>query len=304
MARRRAEWAVLVPGLLVDGAEARLELVIGEEGKGKPKDCVPLTAYVRPGGQTYFNFRPPERLKSIIAPMIEGYNPRNPVGLHRAVAAVDGHYIKLNERVHHDDHNHLDNTSANLVVWDADEHEAYHRIPGNERIPDGKLPFSVDGLFLRVTFPEPRLTPPGVYEGGGEAEGPPGAAAPVNVDQLFDAGVSGFEQPVDNTGDPFGLPEHRRRTWKSRELQRLGLARQVANAAGWALRAARKLGSNARAGQIVRLVTAKVASERTAYRALDWLVSEGFIEKHDSRFYRLTEAAWTVEETRRRMKQS
>lgn len=308
MARKKAVRAQLLPHVLLE-APVRLELVF-EDGE----DCHKLTPLKPENPQTYFNFTPKGRLASMLVGNLQGYVRGSSHPLHRVVVAASGLFVPKDCDIHHEDHNHHNNHISNLKVVNRMRHIQYHATPGNERFPnDPQLSLFTprNGLraYVKVTFPAPPSTPPGVCAGGGQAGQASsgsleGRTASLNPHRLGDVGVSGLESVFDGAGDPFGLPEHRRRTWKARELQRLGLPRETANAAGRTLRAVRKLGSNARAVPIVALVTAKGASERTAYRALYWLVSEGLIEKHDSRFYRLTEAAWTVEETRRPMKQS
>lgn len=297
MARKKVVAAQLLPGVLLENDQVRLELTF-EDGEG----CELLTPTHKDKPQSYFNFTPKGKLAALVSGYLEGWRGQA-VPLHRVIVAASGRFVPKDCDIHHIDHNHHNNQAENLEVvdrlWHLDHHKQHPRLPND---PQLAIFTHQNGLryYLKATFPTPLATPPGVYAEGWGAAGSRGAAArPLNPRRLSDAGSSDLESVFDVAGDPFGVPEHRRRTWKARELQRLGLARQVANAAGWTLRAARKLGSNARAGQIVRLVTAKGASSRTAYRALGWLVSEGFIEKHDSRFYRLTDAAWTVEETRR-----
>lgn len=307
--RKRVSWATLVPGLLVAGKDASLELVF-EPGD----DTVKLTADERSDGQTYFNFRPPARLQAIIAPYLQGYKLENPVGLHRAVVAVDGRYVAASEQVHHQDHNHLDNRAENLAPMEASEHQAHHSTPGNERLPDdGHLPFQLNNLHLRITYNQPpRVT--GAPGGGDEARedgqqaptgrGWTGRAAgsprgPVNVD-----GTGVLDGPLVETS--FGVPgagrdtpDHRRRPRHTREIQRFGLSYSAAKRSRHTLDAVRKLGEKATAGQIIRLVTAKKHSERAAYESLAWLVSVGWLEQPQSRVYRLTGDAYVVVRARR-----
>lgn len=299
MARKKATTAQLLPGVLLDNDQVRLEMVF-ERGE----DCEKLTPTHKDKPQSYFNFTPKGRLASMLVGYLEGYIPGTSVPLHRAIVAASGRFVSKDCDIHHIDGNHHNNRADNLEpvdrMWHLEHHAKQPRLAND---PQLSLFSHRSGLspHLRVTFRERPATPPGVYEASAEGSGGWRDYASLNPRHLSDAGVSLLESSFEVPGDPVGLPEYRRRTWKARELQRLGLTRQVANAAGWMLRAVRKLGSNARAGQIVPLVTAKGVSLRTAYRALDWLLLEGFIEKHDTRFYRLTDAAWVVESTRRRM---
>lgn len=306
MARKKVITAQLLPGVLLENDQVRLELTF-EDGEG----CELLTPTHKNKPQSYFNFTPKGKLATLVSGYLEGWRGQA-VPLHRVIVAASGRFVPKDCDIHHRDHNHHNNQAENLEVvdrqWHLDHHKRHPRLPND---PQLAIFTHQNGLryYLKATFPAPSTTPPGVSEGGRQAGqallgSPRGRTASLNPHRLGDAGVSGLENVFDEAGDPFGLPEHRRRTWKARELQRLGLPRETANAAGRALRAVRKLGSNARTVPIVALVTAKGPSSRTAYRALEWLVSEGFIEKHDSRFYRLTDAAWIVESARRRMGQS
>lgn len=282
---KRARDTAIVIGVLVDGIEATIELVT-EPGP----DTAKLTADQRTGGQTYFTFRPAPWLREILCERVEGYNPRNPIWLHRAVVALAGQVIPPGHEIHHRNHNHLDNRADNLTVISADEHQAHHdKYPRTTEASQPSL--FTRHLYVRAIDKRKKIE--------NLSSVPRLARHSAHVEQMYDSGDLVTILESSNNGVPgveITEPEYRRRILYSRQIATRGMSRAEAKRLRIVLVAIHRLGHEATTGRIIDSVAAKSISERTAYRALYALILRGFCYKQKRRYY-LHEQAFVIEKT-------